>query len=166
MKANTSLTVSNLTNLDTLAYCCSVSNQNYNDLSSLTRLTTLVLLVPAEVFVGNPTALNNLTQLRRLRFVKQVNTDKVWDLVTTLTNLEFLEVWRVPSEEVIESFSVLTKLTVLNMRRSHQVQGIHLTKLTSLQMLTFISKPAKRLYEKSDKIIEKLTRLTFKGFRS
>jgi hypothetical protein len=166
MKTNTSLMVSNLTNLDTLAYCYSVSNEVYNDLSSLPRLTNLVLLVSAEVFSENPTALNNLTQLRRLRFAKQVQSDKVWDLVTTLTNLEFLEVWRVPSEEVIESFSVLTKLTELNMRRSHQVQGIHLTKLTSLQMLTFISKPAKRLYDKSDKLVEKLTRLTFKEFRS
>jgi hypothetical protein len=165
-ETSTSLTVSNLTNLEKLAYCCSVSNEMYNDVSSLTLLTHLALLVPTEVFVGNLTALNNLSKLARLRFVKHVQSDKVWDLVTTLTNLESLEVWRVPSEEVIESFSVLTKLTELNMRRSHQVQGIHLTKLTSLQTLNFISKPAKRLYEKSDKLVEKLTRLTFKEFRS
>lgn len=160
------LTLSDLTNLETLTASYLNASELYMGLTKLTSLTSVILNVRAEAFAENPTVLRSLTKLRRLAFSKPINSDHIWDLVTTLTALEFLEVWRVPSEEVIESFSVLTNLTSLSMRRSHKVKGIHLTKLTSLQSLNFISKPAKKLYEKDDILIQTLTRLTFKEFRS
>ncbi len=160
------LTFSNLTNLEALLLGCCTSQTLYEGLSYLTHLTCIDINLSAEEFRQNPYVLSHMTQLRKLAFSKQVSSDRLWDWVTCLTNLEHLDVWRVDSEDIIESFSVLTNLKVLNMRRSHKVKGIHLTKLTTLQTLYFISKPARKLYEKNHLLIEKLTRLASKDFRS
>ena len=161
---NEHVTFSKLTNLESLTIG-KHSQTVFNELQLLTRLTCLVADVSPEVFQNNPTVLNGLP-LKEFSLARPLEDERLWHLVTNLTNLEFLDVWRVRSEEIIESLSVLTNLTSLTMSRSHQVAGIHLTKLTSLQELRFISKQARKIYEKSGILSEKLTRLIVKIFRS
>jgi hypothetical protein len=159
-----SVTLVNLPNLEELCLQCVPSQTLYDEFSRLTRLTSLKFALTAEVLNSNPTVLRNLP-LRVLTFYKQIISPHVWDLVTRLTQLEELNVWRVPSEGVVASFSVLANLTFLNVQRTRGVFGIHLTKLTSLQKFLFISKPAKKFYEKKfDYLVEKLTRLQEKRF--
>jgi hypothetical protein len=153
------ITFRKLLNLEMLKLGCPPSQSIYDDIYHLTRLTSLTIDLPVDVFERNPTVLNNIP-LKKLIFNRPLQSPKVWDLVTRLTDLEYLQVWRVTSEEIIESFSVLTNLTRLAMLRSPSVKGVHLTKLTGLQHLFFISSAAKKTFAKSNALFERLTRLT------
>jgi hypothetical protein len=162
---DSNVTLGNLPNLEELILKCVPSQTMYDDFSRLTRLTSLTITLPHKVMNNNPTALHKLP-LRELVFNKQIISPHVWDLLSRLTDLEALDVWRIPSESAVESFSVLTNLTRLHALRT-RVIGIHLTKLTSLQNLFFISKPARKFYEKKlDYLLAKLTRLQEKRFRT
>lgn len=148
-----------LTNLEKLT----VSNLSTmaEDIRFLTRLTSLrTSNLSPDIVDLNFTALATLP-LRKLVVIGHTPR-QIYDLVTKLTDLEFLE-FTVHMEEVIGSLSVLTKLTCLAIARSN-LQGVHLTKLTNLQMLRFQSQLALPTLN-STNLSEKLPRLFFKGFR-
>ncbi len=138
-------TFKNLPNLEHLNLPYAPSILAYNSLQYLTRLTYLSARFTAKVFTANPTVLNNLP-LKKLVFSRKIVTPELWSMLTHLRALEHLVIWRVDSEEIIESFSVLTNLTHLTikkMKMRHKVRGLHLTKLTNLQELSFRAHPRK-----------------------
>lgn len=162
---NAPVSLQNLVNLQAFIFFGALSQSVYDSMVHLTNLTTFKASLDVEVFESNPNALANLP-LKILYFDKQICSPHVWSLVTRLTDLEHLCVWRVDSEEVIESFSVLTNLTSLCMKRSHSVSGIHLTKLTSLQSLVISSKKAKKTIGLAKSTgLKVLTRLRDKSFQ-
>lgn len=156
------LTLKNLTNLDSLFFVLTPSQNTFNDLCHLTRLTRLELNLPTNVFQNNPSALNSMLSLKELIIenIEQSVPQQLWNWVTSLSDLEHLDVPGVNSEEVIESLSILTNLTQLRMPHSDSVKGVHLTKLKNLQILYLDSLVAKQYHENDEfDITEQLTRL-------
>lgn len=143
---STDFTLKNFANLESLNITKTiVPMRTYDSLQHLTRLTHLEFNLSAEVFNRNPTAFVNLP-LRTLIFTNRFIAPGLWSVLTQFRDLEHLEIWRVDSEEIIESFSVLTNLTHLTMKKmklTNHIRGIHLTKLTSLQELSFRAHPRK-----------------------
>jgi hypothetical protein len=166
MLTNNYISLKHLSNLEDVDFGSPPSQTLYNDMCYLTRLTELTFTVTKNVLENNPTALERLP-LKCLTFQKQVISYQLWNLLSRLQDLESLYVWRVNSERIIESFSVLTNLTGLTMKRTRKTKGIHLSKLTNLQVLQFASQPARKYYKKGrHDLREKIPRLVVKDFMS
>lgn len=154
------LTLKTLTNLEGLNLSLLPGQTMFNDLGYLTRLTSLEVHAPDNISANNSSALDSLTSLKVLILFAQSPTPYLWHWFIRLADLEYLVFSHVDSEEVIESLSVLTNLTELRIVDAHSVKAIHLTKLTSLQILYLDSPQAKEHYKvHSGSLNEKLTRL-------
>lgn len=157
-----------LTNLERLALH-SVSAEFLNDiLPFASKLTYLEAKLTSEHFDKNPTCLATMTNLRVLMLDAALDDFYFWQDLPKLTNLHALAVWKVDSEEKLISLSTLTNLTTLNILRSKSLPGDELTRLTSLQTLTFVSKVAKatigkpKAYKKFSAKMPRLYQCSFK----
>ena len=148
MLTNNYISLKHLSNLEDVDFGSPPSQTLYNDMCYLTRLTELTFTVTKNVLENNPTALERLP-LKCLTFQKQV--------ISYQSRLQFVVAFarsgvpiRMAREfrTYIESFSVLTNFTSLTMKRTRKTKGIHLSKLTNLQVLQFASQPARKIIRK------------------